>query len=128
MADINIQRKKSAPSPWLLVILAAVLLVAAAYFFLGPGPADESAPPVADSTSAAAPGLTPDNAAQRTLEAAIGANDSAQAAALVESSADAAASLAAQAAINPAAPDYALHGLQKLTGLLVALTDRKSVV
>ena len=122
MADINIQRKKSAPSPWLLVILAAVLLVAAAYFFLRPGPADEPAPPV--ETSAAAPGLMSDSAAQRTLEAATGANDSTQAAALVESSADAAASLAAQAATNPAAPNYALHGLQKLTGLLVALTDR----
>ena len=122
MADINIQRKKSAPSPWLLVILAAVLLVAAAYFFLRPGPADEPAPPV--ETSAAAPGLMSDSAAQRTLEAATGANDSAQAAALVESSADAAASLAAQAATNPAAPNYALHGLQKLTGLLIALTDR----
>ena len=122
MADINIQRKKPAPSPWLLVILAAVLLVAAAYFFLRPGPADEPAPPV--ETSAAAPGLTSYSAAQRTLEAATGANDSAQAGALVESSADAAASLAAQAATNPATPNYALHGLQKLTGLLVALTDR----
>ena len=122
MADINIQRKKSAPSPWLLVILAAVLLVAAAYFFLRPGPADEPAPPV--ETSAVAPGLTSDSAAQRILEAATGANDSAQAGALVESSADAAASLAAQAATNPATPNYALHGLQKLTGLLVALTDR----
>ena len=124
MADSNIQRKKSAPSPWLLVVLAAVLLAGAAYFFLRPGPADEPAPPVADSTSAAAPGLMPDSAAQRTLEAATGANDSAQAVALVESSADAAASLAAQAATNPAAPDYALHGQHKLTGLLVALTDR----
>ena len=32
--------------------------------------------------------------------------------------------LASQAASNPAAPDYALHGLQKLTGLLVAMADR----
>jgi len=122
MADINIQRKKSAPSPWLLVVLAAALLAVAAYFFLRTSPADEPAP--AAETSAAGPALSPDSAVQRTLEAATEANDSAQAAASVESSADAAASLAAQAATNPAAPNYALNGLQKLTGQLVALTDR----
>ena len=44
MADINIQRKKSAPSPWLLVLLAAVVLAVAAYFFLRPDPTDEPAP------------------------------------------------------------------------------------
>ena len=122
MADINIQRKKSAPSPWLLVVLAAALLAVAAYFFLRTGSADELAP--AAETTAAGPALSPDSAVQRTLEAATEANDSAQAAASVESSADAAASLAAQAATNPAAPNYALNGLQKLTGQLVALTDR----
>ena len=122
MADINIQRKKSAPSPWLLVVLAAALLAVAAYFFLRPGPTDEPAPPA--ETSAAGPGLVPDSAAQRTLKSATEADDSAQAAAPVESSSDAAASLAAQAATNPAAPNYALNGLQKLAGQLVALTDR----
>jgi hypothetical protein len=33
--------------------------------------------------------------------------------------------LAAQAATDPAAPNYALDGLQKLSGILVALTDRE---
>ena len=126
MADINIQRKKSAPSPWLLVVLAAVLLAAAAYFFLRTGPADEPTPPA--GTGAAGPnGAVPaadDSTAQRTLEAAAIANDSAAAAGPLESSSDAAASLTSQAATNPAAPDYALNGLQKLTGQLVALTDR----
>ena len=51
MADINIQRKKSAPSPWLLVLLAAVVLAVAAYFFLRPDPADEPAPPAATRTA-----------------------------------------------------------------------------
>ena len=126
MADINIQRKKSAPSPWLLVVLAAVLLAAAAYFFLRTGPADEPTPPA--GTGAAGPsGAVPaadDSTAQRTLEAATIANDSAAAAEPLESSSDAAASLTSQAATDPAAPNYALNGLQKLTGQLVALTDR----
>ena len=129
MADINIQRKKSAPSPWLLVLLAAVVLAVAAYFFLRPDPTDEPAPPPA-TQEAAAPGTAPDTLAaaaavdQATRRAAIDAipqGDSAQAAA---SSSETAASLATQAASNPAAPDYALHGLQKLAGVLVPLTDR----
>ena len=129
MADINIQRKKSAPSPWLLVLLAAVVLAVAAYFFLRPDPTDEPAPPPA-TQEAAAPGTAPDTLAaaaavdQATRRAAIDAipqGDSAQAAA---GSSETAASLATQAASNPAAPDYALHGLQKLAGVLVPLTDR----
>jgi len=35
-----------------------------------------------------------------------------------------ATTLAEQAATNPATPNYAVHGLQKLSGVLVALTDR----
>ena len=45
MAELRIQPKKSAPSPWLLVALALLVLAAAAYFFLRPEPADEPAPP-----------------------------------------------------------------------------------
>ena len=59
MADINIQRKKTSPSPWLLVVLAAVVLAVAAYFFLRPDPADESAPPTA-TPEAATPVAPPD--------------------------------------------------------------------
>ncbi|MBJ6143613.1 hypothetical protein [Hymenobacter sp. BT559] len=44
MAELRIQPKKSAPSPWLLVALAVVVLAAAAYFFLRPDTADEPAP------------------------------------------------------------------------------------
>ena len=123
MADINIQRKKSAPSPWLLVVLAAALLAVAAYFFLRTGPADEPTPP-AGAAEAASAAPRADTTAQRTLEAATRANDSTAAAEPLESSADAAASLSSQAATNPAAPNYALNGLQKLAGQLVALTDR----
>ena len=130
MADINIQRKKAAPSPWLLVLLALAVLAAAAYFFLRPDPADEPAPPATSGTPAdttAQPSTPADTAAGHTFRqshnpAGPGGNavDEAEAAAGSET----AASLAAQAASDPAAPDYARNGLQKLTGVLVALTDR----
>ncbi|RZK46253.1 MAG: hypothetical protein EOO59_19560 [Hymenobacter sp.] len=45
MAELRIQPKKSAPSPWLLVALAVLVLAAAAYFFLRTDPADEPAAP-----------------------------------------------------------------------------------
>lgn len=60
MAELRIQPKKSAPSPWLLVALALLLLAAAAYFFLRPDPADEPAPaPAATSVPAPADSLAP---------------------------------------------------------------------
>ncbi|MVN77977.1 hypothetical protein GO988_16730 [Hymenobacter sp. HMF4947] len=52
MAELRIQPKKAAPSPWLLVGLAVLLLAAVAYFYLRPDPADEAR---ATSTSAPAP-------------------------------------------------------------------------
>ncbi|WP_210519201.1 hypothetical protein [Hymenobacter terricola] len=129
MADINIQRKKSAPSPWLLVLLAAAVLAVVAYFFLRPDPADEPMP--ADTTSVeAAPTdtLAPNSAAEQAratpppADAAAGVADSVAPADATEDYSP--ATLAAQAATNPAAPNYALNGLQKLSGILVALTDR----
>ncbi|GAB3858658.1 hypothetical protein GCM10028822_33950 [Hymenobacter terrigena] len=132
MADINIQRKKSAPSPWLLVLLAAVVVAAAAYFFLRPDPADEPAPPVA-TPEATTPATAPDTLAaaaavdQATRRAAIDAipqGDTTHDAATSDGSSETAAALATQAASDPAAPDYARNGLQKLTGVLVSLTDR----
>ncbi len=128
MADINIQRKKSAPSPWILVLLAALALAVAAYFFLRSDPADEptTANTALETTPAdtLAPG-TPAEQARATPPPADAAAGVADSVAPAEATDDySPATLAAQAATNPAAPDYALHGLQKLTGLLVALTDR----
>lgn len=54
MAELHIQPKKPAPSPWLLVALAVIVLAVAAYFFLRPDPADEPAA-VAAMASAPAP-------------------------------------------------------------------------
>lgn len=125
MADINIQRKKSAPSPWLLVLLAAVVMAVAAYFFLRPDPADEPAPPVATPTAGTA-AAAPDTltALDRTAVGGIPQADTTQDAAASAGSSETAAALATQAASDPAAPDYARNGLQKLTGVLVSLTDR----
>jgi hypothetical protein len=128
MADINIQRKKPGLSPWILVLLAAVVLGLAAYFFLRPDPADEPTPPVpaaaettADIASVAAAD-TAEQARRRAAAAAIPQGDTSQAAGATAS--ETAESLAAQAATDPAAPGYALNGLQKLSEVLVALTDR----
>ena len=132
MADINIQRKKSAPSPWLLVLLAAVVVAVAAYFFLRPDPADEPAPPAA-TPKAAAPTTAPDTLAaaaavdRATRRAAIDGipqGDTTREAETSAGSSETAVALATQAASDPAAPGYALNGLQKLTGVLVSLTDR----
>ena len=124
MADINIQRKKTSPSPWLLVLLAAVLLAVGAYFFLRPAPVDEPTP-AAETSAPVAPLDTAasDTAAQQAANRVQNAETAAQATEPLMD-ADASASLSAQAATDPAAPDYALHGLQKLTGILVALADR----
>jgi hypothetical protein len=54
MAELRIQPKKKAPSPWLLVGIAVLLLAAIAYFYLRPDPTDEPASPAAN-TSVPAP-------------------------------------------------------------------------
>ncbi len=63
MAELHIQPKKKAPSPWLLVLLAALLLGAAAYFYLRPDPADEPAPAATTAVPAPADTLAPDSPA-----------------------------------------------------------------
>lgn len=129
MADINIQRKKTAPSPWLLVLLAVVVLAAAAYFFLRPDPAEEQ--PLIPSAAVGA--TAPDTlvagrasaeatAASFPAEAEVPAGESIR----EESGAEAGTPsvLGTLAAANPAATNYARNNLQKLTGALVALADR----
>lgn len=124
MADINIQRKKTAPSPWILVLLAALALAVAAYFFLRQEPADEQAPAnVPGLETMPADSLAADSAAARALLPPGGAMPDTLA---LPPDAEnyTAATLATQAATSAAAPRYALNGLQKLTGVLVALADR----
>ena len=126
MAEIRIQPKKTAPSPWLLVLLVAAALALAAYFFLRPDPAETPVPaPAAAAATAAGPvaQLTP---AEVAVEAA--APTAAAAPEVPAETPDAAAptpaELAAYAATDAAAPGYARRGLQQLTAALVSLTDR----
>ena len=120
MADINIQRKKTAPSPWILVLLAALALAIAAYFFLRTDPADEPATaPPAGMEAAPADTVAPGSPTED-----VRATPAAPPAATDDLSNATAESLATQAASDPSAPNYALNGLQKLSGILVALADR----
>jgi hypothetical protein len=63
MAELRIQPKKAAPSPWLLVALAALVLAVAAYFYLRPDPADEPAPAATTVLPAPADTLAPNSPA-----------------------------------------------------------------
>lgn len=128
MADINIQRKKSAPSPWLLVLLAAAALAVGAYFFLRPDAADEPTPPA----PAAAPASAPDTVTKAAAPAPADTNAPRTArrahpetlAEAADGPSETVASLAAQVATPPTAPDYAQQGLAQLTAVLVSLADR----
>lgn len=106
MAELRIQPKKPAPSPWLLVGLAVLLLAAVAYFFLRPDPADEAAPA---ATMAALLAPVDSLAPSTPVAAALPANDSAG---------------AKQLAPAPAAPTAASGALLALSPRLMQLTDR----
>lgn len=119
MAEIRIQPKKSAPSPWLLVLLVAALLAAAAYLYLRPEPAD--APTTTAPRVAPAAPNSPDAAASAPTPPAATNAAPADTAAVTPLSPDA---LAAYAATDAAAPNYARRGLRQLAATLVDLADR----
>jgi hypothetical protein len=127
MADITIQRKKNAPSPWWLVLLAVLALAIGAYIFLRPDPVDEPAPAISDTVPTDT--LSPDSPAAQArampppADAAPGVAEP-EAEAAAENTPATPEALAAQAATNPTAPDYARRGLQLLTTSLVDLADR----
>lgn len=118
MADINIQRKKSSPSPWLLILLVLAVVGAAAWYLLrteaaapetaAPEPA-ETARPLPDSTTGAETGPRPADAV----------GDMAAPTAPVTPEV-----LAAFARTDATQPTYAREGLQLLTSALVDLADR----
>jgi hypothetical protein len=80
MAELRIQPKKSAPSPWLLVALAALVLAVAAYFYLRPDPTDEATPVAAGAPAPAVDSLPPNTAAAAARAVPPPADDSAGAA------------------------------------------------
>ncbi len=114
MADINIQRKKSSPSPWLLILLALLVLGAVAWFLLRKD---------ANQQTPAAP---PETATSTTSTSAIdpAAGLSAADSMMLEAPTATPEALAATAQRDPASPGYARSGLRVLSGVLVDLADR----
>ncbi len=121
MADINIQRKKNTPSPWLLLLLVLAVVGVGAWFLFKaeinatrdlppPPPPPASAPVAADSLVGAETGPRPDDNAVNELAAA-----SAPVTPEV---------LVAYASGDAARPGYATEGLRLLTSALVSLADR----
>lgn len=119
MAEINIQRKKSSPSPWLLILLVLLGLVAVGYYIfrtdsdqpVATTPVVPSAEPAPDSTTGAetAPRPTNDPAvAEMATEEPGGSPDE----------------LAAFAASDASAPDFGRRGLEMLMATLRPLADR----
>jgi hypothetical protein len=95
MAELRIQPKKPAPSPWLLVGIVVLLLAAGAYFYLRPDPADEpsaaittgSVPVAVDSLAPSAPAAaapTPSPAADSATTSAAPAASTETRAALLD--------------------------------------------
>ena len=117
MADLDIQRKKASPSPWLLVALALALLAGAAWYFLRPAPADDEAPaaPAAAETATPADPLAADT---------LAAYPSAAEARATPPPADAAPGVAQPAAEAASEASATRAELLALVGTLAELADR----
>ncbi|QJX47154.1 hypothetical protein HMJ29_09480 [Hymenobacter taeanensis] len=118
MADINIQRKKSSPSPWLLVLLVLLGLAAVGYYAFRAdsdqpttAPAVPSLEPAADSTTGAETAPRP-------------TNDPAVAEMATEEPGGSPEELAAFAASDATTPTYGRRGLEMLMATLRTLADR----
>ncbi|MDF7814605.1 hypothetical protein [Hymenobacter sp. YC55] len=112
MADINIQRKKSSPSPWLLILLALLVLGAIAWFLLRKDASEQT------------PGAPPETTASTTSAVDPAAGLSAADSMMLEAPTATPEALAAATQRDPANPDYARNGLRILSGVLVDLADR----
>ncbi|OWP62468.1 hypothetical protein CDA63_13805 [Hymenobacter amundsenii] len=119
MADINIQRKKNTPSPWLLLLLVLAIVGVGAWFLfkaeinasrdLPPPPPPASTPAAPDSLIGAETGPRPDNNAVNELATSAPVTPEV---------------LAAFATSDAGRPGYATEGLRLLTSALVSLADR----
>ncbi|UYZ58732.1 hypothetical protein [Hymenobacter latericus] len=134
MAEINIQRKKKAASPWLLVLLVLLLVGLGIWYLVSrdPGP-EQPAPPTAPAPeSTVTPGApTHDSAA---ASAAAPTGDPSVGALASESEAEPEADGTAEAADfyafvadDPASSEYARRGLALLSGVLVSMADRNDL-
>ncbi len=122
MADINIQRKKSSPSPWLLILLVVAGLGIAAYFLFRaeseppqdvPSPVGSGIQPPPDSTTGAETGPRPtaDAVGDMAAETAPVTPDV----------------LAGFAQGDASQPQYGREGLRLLTSALLPLADRDNL-
>ena len=116
MAELRIQPKKSAPSPWILVGLAVLLLAAVAYFALRPDPADEPTPTLA------APALVQPAPA----DSLAPGSPAAEARATPPAASDSVANSAVNSAVKSASAgrSYAQNTLLQLSPTLTQLADR----
>ncbi|KUG06289.1 hypothetical protein [Solirubrum puertoriconensis] len=130
MAEINIQRKKKAASPWLLILLALLLVGLCIWYLVSrdPGP-EQTAPPTAPAPeSTVTPGApTHDSAAASAVaptgDPSVGALAS-EGETEVEDEAVEPADFYAFVADDPASNNYARRGLTLLSGVLVDMADR----
>lgn len=122
MAEINIQRKKSSPSPWLLILLLLLILGAVAYFLFRPDPnsrTEQTVVPATRSTNS-----TIDTAASSNITPPAAEADVAMAA---EEPTATAEELASFATTQTTQPNYGRRGLRMLSGLLIDLADREDL-
>ncbi|MCB2378836.1 hypothetical protein LGH70_14640 [Hymenobacter sp. BT635] len=126
MADINIQRKKSSPSPWILVLLALLALGIIGYFLFRPSPDDQATQPALPATSAApVSDAEADAMARATPPPADGTGSNAAVADMAAEEAPATPEELASFAANEAdSPDYGRRGLHMLSATLGELADR----
>lgn len=117
MADINIQRKKSSPSPWILILLVLLALGAVAWYLLRTDSNQQAANEVVTPAELAQPSADSGAAPRPNDQQAVG--DMATAEPLPTPEA-----LAAATQRDPASPNYARNGLRALSAVLVDLADR----
>ncbi|WP_324672452.1 hypothetical protein [Hymenobacter sp. GOD-10R] len=122
MAEINIQRKKASPSPWLLVLLLILVLGAIGYFLFRPNTDSRETPVTPSATSSAASTL--DTVASTNITPPADENVAAMATEEPTTTAEALASFATTQVNDP---DYGRRGLRMLSGLLIDLTDREDL-
>jgi hypothetical protein len=118
MAEINIQRKKSSFSPWLLILLVLAALAVGAYFLLraDSDPAVQAPP----ATGAVTPGADTEAEmqARATVPPADGTSTQAVTAMAAEETPVSAEELARFATDEDDTPDYGRRGLQLLSATL----------
>lgn len=120
MAEINIQKKKSRPGPWLLILLLLVVIGLIGYFVLRTTPETEG--PVGPPAPTDGQGYP--NAAPDTTSLPPAAADSSAAPGAAFEGPVTPAALMAFARRETNRPDYARQGLRMLRTTLVDLADR----